>query len=175
MPSEEDIQAFPWQNLSWLIVNEGEASALLNALGSSVSSINQIPDGWPQDPSICSAYSTAQNLAHQKLFASRVNIICTLGPQGVLALLPSLAEPIYLPAAKLRGAVIDTTGAGDCFTGYLVAGLMELHQKGELLEIGGAAQAGKALSITDVVGVLKRCIQVRCSTLTAFGCLSTGN
>ena len=34
----------------------------------------------------------------------------------------------YLPSAKLDNPVLDTTGAGDCFTGYFVSGLMTLRR-----------------------------------------------
>ena len=56
--------------------------------------------------------------------------MCTLGGLGVIALLAS-EEAFYVPAAKLAGFVRDTTGAGDCFTGYLVSGLMEVESANE--------------------------------------------
>ncbi|PSS08902.1 hypothetical protein PHLCEN_2v3392 [Hermanssonia centrifuga] len=57
-----------------------------------------------------------------------------ISASGVLALLPAKTDStdptvIHIPAAKLDGNVLDTTGAGDCFTGYFVTGLMELEEK----------------------------------------------
>ena len=58
-------------------------------------------------------------------------------------------HPIYMPAAPVRDAgVRDTTGAGDCFTGYLVAGLMQRYERG--------APMGEA----EMTEMLRRCVQV---------------
>ncbi|KIK64921.1 hypothetical protein GYMLUDRAFT_94406 [Collybiopsis luxurians FD-317 M1] len=156
MPSEEEIRTFPWDKLTWLIVNEGEASDMYKALsggppqgilpGISGSSYAHIP-----------AYSTLLQLSSQ---IPKTNIVCTLGAAGVLALVPShqetmevhpsgtVPEAIFLPAAKLQNGVVDTTGAGDCFAGYMAAGLMNLHEQGLTV-----------LQRQDVISVLKRCVQ----------------
>ncbi|KAE9403737.1 Ribokinase-like protein [Gymnopus androsaceus JB14] len=132
MPSDAELKAFPWDKLTWLIVNEGEASDMYKTL--SGGSIHSIPDiQW-------------------------TNLVCTLGAAGVLTLIPSLgaspglnSEPIFLPAAKLQRGVVDTTGAGDCFAGYMVAGLMKLHDEGI-----------KVLQREHIVAVLKRCAAGMC-------------
>jgi ribokinase len=157
IPPTADIQRFPWDKLSWLIVNQGEASSLLEALGSGdVTLIPELPEDWPRDNvSVTSAYKTVFQLTSLPLFGPHVNIVCTLGALGILALIPSIDEPLYLPAAKLRGPVIDTTGAGDCFAGYLVAGLMELNLR------GGVYSGGKMLTAKDdIVELLRHCVQV---------------
>lgn len=90
--------------------------------------------------------------------------MCTLGSSGVLALIPHLEESVasndlvvYVPAAKIDPeGVRDTTGAGDCFTGYLVAGLMDLHDE----QGGGGGVSGSTLKKEDLVRVLERCVQV---------------
>jgi len=52
--------------------------------------------------------------------------VCTVGSLGVVVLPSGKQQAIHVPAAKLDGPVVDTTGAGDCFTGYLIAGFLEL-------------------------------------------------
>lgn len=102
---------------------------------------------------ILSAHTIGSKLSSHPTFKG-VNIICTLGSAGLIAFV-SLAQDagrqaLYLPAAKLNGPVVDTTGAGDCFTGYFVSGLM------------GLGQGGKA----DLVGALSVSIKVRPPTVT---------
>ncbi|KAJ4481120.1 Ribokinase-like protein [Lentinula aciculospora] len=155
MPSNVEIKAFPWDKLAWLVVNEGEASNLYQALSNGTPDI-PVPDCSELACANLSAYPTLVQLSSQ---IPKINIVCTLGAAGVLALIPSLrkttqvssslhSDPIFLPAVKLKNSVVDTTGAGDCFTGYLVAGLMEMHDKG-----------AKVLQRQDVIYILKRCVQ----------------
>lgn len=156
MPSDAELKAFPWDKLTWLIVNEGEASDMYKTL--SGGSIHSIPDISGSPYAHLSAYPTLLQLSSQ---IPQTNLVCTLGAAGVLTLIPSLgaspglnSEPIFLPAAKLQRGVVDTTGAGDCFAGYMVAGLMKLHDEGI-----------KVLQREHIVAVLKRCVQVRVSFL----------
>ncbi|EPQ50805.1 Ribokinase-like protein [Gloeophyllum trabeum ATCC 11539] len=137
MPTPAELRAFPWTHVSWLLLNEGEAADLLTALGAPhVTPFEETKEGLPSTPSLLTSYSVVARLSRHPAFSRSVNIVCTLGSAGVLALLPALLNPIYVPAAKLEGSVRDTTGAGDCFTGYLVAELMrqklatgvELHE-----------------------------------------------
>lgn len=128
MPSISQLRIFPWGQLSWLIVNEGEAAHLLASIGADDgdASVPIPPADWPAVNSLHRAHALLAKLHSHSAFASGVNLVCTLGSAGVLARLPALLAPIYLPAADLHGEEVqDTTGAGDCFTGYLVAGLME--------------------------------------------------
>jgi ribokinase len=167
VPNSAEIADFPWQKIDWLLVNEGEALDLYNALThpaleSSTSTITpntmsdcrligEIIAGLSEHPSLC-----------------KTNIICTLGKDGVLAFIPMFHKPkstqdvptsMYLPAAKLQGTIRDTTGAGDCFTGYFVEGLMEF---------GPHARVGREIQEEDVARILKRCVQVSRSTVV-FG------
>ncbi|KZT26111.1 Ribokinase-like protein [Neolentinus lepideus HHB14362 ss-1] len=147
MPTTDELRTFPWDQVSWLLVNEGEATDLLKTLGApNVTPFEAPENGLPKTPSLLTSYSAIARLSRHSSFSQSVNIICTLGSAGVLALLPSLSQPIYVPAAKLLGQVTDTTGAGDCFTGYLVAELMKLP-------------SGSALDEETMTQILKICVQ----------------
>ncbi|KAF9260458.1 Ribokinase-like protein [Marasmius fiardii PR-910] len=149
MPTAEELKSFPWAQLTWLIVNEGEAADMYKILTSN-SDIGEEMDiqAYTEIP----AYSISRKLLSQM---PTTNIVCTLGGRGVLVLLPTLhdgaglPEPMYLPAAKLDKGVVDTTGAGDCFAGYMAAGLMKLQQE----------KGAKTLSKQDIIGVMTRCVK----------------
>lgn len=98
------------------------------------------------NPALGSAFHTVYRLSKLPSFSS-TNIVCTLGPLGVLASIKSLLSPIYVPASILQGEIRDSTGAGDCFTGYLAVGLMELFKKA-------------AVGRDDYLIILRRCVQV---------------
>lgn len=136
LPTPEQTREFPWGKLNWLIVNEGEARDLLTS-GGEPRSVDAIELAMPpegiteQHSTVLSAHEVGSKLTSHPTFKG-VNIICTLGSVGLLAFLP-LTQGVeraafYLPAAKLDGPVVDTTGAGDCFTGYFVSGLMSLEE-----------------------------------------------
>jgi len=147
MPADTQLHAFPWAALSWLIVNEGEAEGLLRAIGGSPENHKveeEYPVNWPDDKTAKLAFSTLNNLRYVERLAS-TSVVCTLGAAGVLASICGLKEILYLPAAALEGDVRDTTGAGDCLTGYFVAGLMEF--------------TNKQLSADGAVGLLRLCVQ----------------
>lgn len=119
MLSPEELRAFPWDCLSWLIVNEGELLDLLQAMRIAGSSA-----AGPSADLRETAKRDMLALRNAQGFSSSVGIICTLGAQGVLCLPSGATDAMYLPAGKLEDKVRDTTGAGDCFAGYFVAGLM---------------------------------------------------
>ena len=144
LPTSEQIRAFPWERVDWLIVNEGEARDLYSALQDETT------------PSSHHALITA--LSGLPCFAT-TNIIYTLGKDGVIAFVPAFHRSerapdsvsfMHFPAAELRGAVCDTTGAGDCFTGYFVQGLMEL---------GCLAKVGVGINEITIDNIVKRCVQ----------------
>ncbi|KAK0476063.1 Ribokinase-like protein [Armillaria novae-zelandiae] len=124
MPSQTQLLQFPWDKLTWLIVNEGEASDLVDILLPSPPS-QVVPN---EEYTSLSAYPLILRLAER---IPTTNIVCTLGAA----------------AAHLEGTVRDTTGAGDCFTGYLAAGLMKMEQD----EI--------PLTKDKITAVLRRCVQ----------------
>lgn len=156
LPGPAEIVNFPWHKVDWLIVNEGEALDLYKAFTNT-------------DLEKCTAIRNASepesirevivSLSEQSSL-SKTNIICTLGKHGVLAFMPVFHKPkspcdattfLYLPAAELKGSTRDTTGAGDCFTGYFVECLMEF---------GPHAIIGTEVQEEDVARILKICVQV---------------
>lgn len=114
MLSIDEIQQFPWAGIDTLIVNDGETLDLLAAFG-----VNDVSG------------DTANALARLDAFARTQWIVVTHGAKGATAVVqldpangPS-REIIQMPAMHVQAR--DTTGAGDTFAGYLVAGLMEVH------------------------------------------------
>jgi ribokinase len=149
LPSEEQIREFPWDRIHWLIVNEAEAEGLYHSIAEASSpgrkglSTKELVFGLSAQPAL-----------------KDTNIICTLGSDGVLAFIPTFHRPktaheapsfMHLPAARLMGDVKDTTGAGDCFTGYFVQGLMEYGPRGKV---------GEDIRENDVARILKICVYV---------------
>lgn len=149
LPSDQELSRFPWSKIDWLVVNEAEAAGICRSLNGSRA-------------------NTTANLSTRELvfllsahpsFAT-TNIICTLGGDGVLAFIPTFHRPktaheapsfMHLQAAKLQGEVRDTTGAGDCFAGYFVQGLMEF---------GPYAKVGKTIREQEIARILKMCVYV---------------
>jgi ribokinase len=159
LPSVRELLPFPWTDVDWLMVNEFEAQALLSTLGlrhTGAASPGSLPASRPiprlsssHPPRIVSAYSVLARLYAHPAFSASTNVVCTLGAAGVLVLLPTMTdEPIYVPAAEVKGGVRDTTGAGDCFAGYLVHGLMELYD------------AGRTIDVSSIKQLLERCVTV---------------
>ncbi|CAA7270024.1 unnamed protein product [Cyclocybe aegerita] len=195
LPSEEEIRAFMWHRVDWLLVNEREARGLYGALtnrggkegsarASSSPRINPGGGGGVGGSGTGNSMgSPTQTLSNRELIArlsalpafANVNIVCTLGADGVLAFVPAFHRPrtpveapsfMHLPAARLIGGVPkDTTGAGDTFAGYFVAGLMEFGEgawvgrgvgHGSDGRVGGR---GREIKEADVVRLLKVCVQ----------------
>jgi hypothetical protein len=103
------------------------------------------PVNWPDDSNLRPAFSTLNKLRHSERLVS-TGIVCTLGAAGILASICGLKEILFFSAAALEGSVRDTTGAGDCFSGYFVAGLMEYRKN--------------HLSKDEAVELLRLCVQV---------------
>ena len=156
LPSPSQLSDFPWSLVDWLIVNEGEAEDLFRAM-------------TDQDSRTWSSTVEMLQLMSSLIPFRKTNIVCTLGARGVVAVLPppdnpdanvSLPFVTYIPAATLETGVKDTTGAGDCFTGYFVQGLMGLGPNGITekdieIVLRFAAQVSLSLTfITDHVFLL---------------------
>lgn len=143
MPSPAQLREFPWNHLEWLIVNEGEVAGLINVLGSAAPSIVQQTE---RTDKLATARNLLSELHRSPLFSRSLNVICTLGGLGLLALIRGNATGeryviLHVPAAKLEEEVKDTTGAGDCFTGYFVAGLMQGSIRSSPTVEGGTLRA----------------------------------
>ncbi|WVQ79272.1 hypothetical protein IAT38_001368 [Cryptococcus sp. DSM 104549] len=120
MLSPDQLRAFPWAHLSWLIVNEGELGDLLLAFGSKAN-----PGAAKEEELREQASAGIRELHENEFFSKNVGVICTLGAKGILYFDPKAGGEVgHLPAGKLVNPLKDTTGAGDCFAGYFVAGLM---------------------------------------------------
>ncbi|KAG6900376.1 hypothetical protein C0993_011726 [Termitomyces sp. T159_Od127] len=148
MPSFQEVKDFPWDKIDWLIVNETEAEDLYKIFSGHESTVN-----------LGKSCSEILLLLSAQPALATTNVICTLGKDGVLAFIPAFHQQqsedhapsfIQLPAAVLQGTTRDTTGAGDCFTGYFVQGLMEF---------GPQAKPGHGIEESDIVNILKTCVQ----------------
>ena len=158
LPSPSEIREFPWYKVDWLIVNEAEAEGLYLSMS-----------GTEEKPPSMSTRELVTLLSALPLLKG-TNIVCTLGADGVLAFIPAFHRPIapdevpsfiYLPAARLQGEIRDSTGAGDCFTGYFVQGLMEF---------GPNSTLGKDIKELDIRRILKICVYVSRVLLVSSKC-----
>jgi len=169
MLSPSEIASFPWNQLGWLAVNEGEMEELLRNLGAAegegtgkeaeVIYVGDLSNfggekkheeklKWLKEtlePALLKlsrhpSFTSTSTISHSTSTSipSSPKIILTLGSAGSLALLPpsSSSRPsytiIFTPSASLQGSVRDTTGAGDCFTGFFVGSLMKDGEKEEV-------------------------------------------
>ena len=124
LTSAQISSEFKWELIDWLIVNEGEARELTEVFDPTSSTEN---DTFPEGLSV-PAFARPSALLLDRLKSqsklATTNIICTLGPSGVL-LCTSARRMIYEQGVSIpKHDVRDTTGAGDCWAGYFVAGLM---------------------------------------------------
>lgn len=67
------------------------------------------------------------------------SLLVTRGAKGATLRLQETGEEITVPA--FPADAVDTTGAGDCFIGYTVAGLDQGLSRAEALRLGAAAAA----------------------------------
>ncbi|KAL1714595.1 Ribokinase-like protein [Schizophyllum commune] len=114
MPLPDQLKTFPWHQIDWLLINQGEGQELYSIL-----------HGSKETGSVETLLKDLTDLST----LSKTNIICTLGGDGLAACVLEAGKRriIRLPAAKIT-EIRDTTGAGDTFTGYFVRGLMELEE-----------------------------------------------
>ena len=96
-PYNEKLSAVDFGKLDWLLVNEVELEQL---------SGSKLPeDAWHK--------------LREKY--PRLNLLVTLGGDGSVA----FTEKITVRQAAFKAKAVDTTAAGDTYTGYFIAGLME--------------------------------------------------
>ncbi|RXK34940.1 hypothetical protein M231_07811 [Tremella mesenterica] len=126
MLSPSELRTFPWASLTWLIVNQGELAYLLSALSD---------QPFAMSDNTSEAVNGQLRTLHCTKGFEKVSVICTLGADGIAYLLPleDEGEVRRMSAGRVEGGVKDTTGAGDTFTGYFVAGLMACLELDEIL------------------------------------------
>ena len=133
-PMNERALSLPLSAIDLFIVNETEGAALTGERDA-----ERILD------SVASNYPSAQ-------------VALTLGDQG--AWYQARSARIFAPAAK--ATVLDTTGAGDTFTGFFLAGLLAMDTPHDALHRACLAaaisveRAGAATSIPSIQEVLDR-------------------
>ena len=100
-PFDRKLDAVDYGKLSWLLMNEIEAEQLTGET----------------DP------AAAWTALHQQY--PRVSVLITLGVKGSMAwrVQQGTIEPRFQPALPVQA--VDTTAAGDTYTGYFISGLME--------------------------------------------------
>lgn len=136
MPDKAELALFPWDCLTHLIVNEGELTAILDAF--------QPAQGAPSKAEVAAtAKKQMQALAAIPGFKKLV-IVTTIGADGVIVLKDG--ELKSFPAAKAN-KVVDTTGAGDTFSGYFVAMLMEKGNDAKIEDIVPTCLQACALTV----------------------------
>lgn len=99
-PWDEGLAAVDFDKLDWLLVNEIEAAQL--------SGLAEPEDAW--------AWLHARH--------SRLSALITLGGEGSLAWQAEGGRVTHARQAAFPVRAVDTTGAGDTYTGYFIAGLM---------------------------------------------------
>ncbi|KAH9812222.1 Ribokinase-like protein [Melampsora americana] len=138
LPTPSEIQnKIPWKEVDWLIVNQEEARALTNASGPDhrVDVDIKIESGQAGD-----LQDTLISLIRSSF--SDIGVVMTLGANGCqVGFRAKSSEQSWTlfssSASKGKRPVIDTTGAGDCFTAYLIAQLISMESE-------------KTLSLDDV-------------------------
>jgi len=113
-PIDINVKSFPLEKLSWLIVNEIEGSEL-TGMEKPEDILNCLRSKYP---------STA--------------ILLTLGEQGCRYLHENC--DLSVPALSVS-QIVDTTGAGDTFTGYFLHNVTKGINEKRALEIASAASA----------------------------------
>lgn len=113
-PVTEELLKYPLELADYIIVNEQEGGALANISDTS--------------------YEVILNCVAEKY---RTAVLLTVGEKG--AYYRSGEAQYYQPVVKTN--TVDTTGAGDTFCGYFLAGLSEGMEPGEILKMAAAAAA----------------------------------
>ena len=112
-PANEKLLELPLEKLSWLLVNEVEGSFLAGQ----------------EDPDAIADILTER-------YPDTV-LVLTLGVRGAVA--ARGRERVFVPARKVEA--VDTTAAGDTFTGYFLRSAMEGSDLRQALELAAAASA----------------------------------
>lgn len=117
-PMDASIHALPLNCLDWLLLNEVEAAQLLD----------RAPDPNPDGAALARA-------VHDRFPGPAV--VLTLGERGSVCLRGD--ELLLQPAVPV--AAVDTTAAGDTFTGFFLAGILEGLTPQESMALAASASA----------------------------------
>lgn len=112
-PITETVKSLPLEKLSWLLVNEVEG-AFLAGTNQEEDILKTLGEKYPN-----------------------TTIVLTLGGDGVMGLEGS--NQVVVPAKKVE--VVDSTAAGDTFTGYFLYGMIKNYDLKKSLEVATAASA----------------------------------
>lgn len=118
-PLNEVISSLPLELVDLFVLNEVEGEGLCG-----------VPDKEQMIYALQEKYPSA-------------SLMLTLGGDGSVYLDPSLRAPIRQPAYKVRA--VDTTAAGDTFTGFLIAALASGQPVADAMR---RASAAAAISVT---------------------------
>ena len=112
-PYSEDVNAYPIDQLDWLIVNEVEGAGII---------------GGAADENLL------QRLAER---FPRAGILLTLGSRGAQC----VQNGHYASIGSCKVQAVDTTAAGDTFSGYFLFGVMQGFSFAETLRLATVASA----------------------------------
>lgn len=146
-PMDDQVKDLPLEHLSVLIVNEIEAASLF---GLAVDEVLQLPQSEV-------AQQLLQQQARQR--CPKAKLMITLGSQGAIGFEGKTAgtDWVFVPAEQV--AAVDTTGAGDTFSGYALSALMLGQPLEQAMRLGSKAaalcvqRAGASISIPTLVEV----------------------
>lgn len=114
-PIDEALLAMPIEKADILILNEVEAGRILE---------KEVEDGEKAAAELLKKYP-------------ETNIVLTMGKKG--SFFKNAEKSVFQPAFCVKA--VDTTAAGDTYTGYFVAGMMEKMPPEEAMEFAAKASA----------------------------------
>ncbi len=137
-PFDEKISSIDLSKISWLLINEVEAAQLLQMHlkkeGSKTdAAVSDLIAGITETPSL------VWDALHENY--PELSVVITLGAKG--SVLFSGDEVIHQPAFPVEA--VDTTAAGDTFTGFFVDSLMAGRKLSECME---RASIASSISVT---------------------------
>lgn len=143
-PFDERIEQLPLDQIDYFLVNEHEAAYLAEFLG--------------VDADTTAELSETQLLEVLHGHLAHALIVMTVGERGVYAITPEGTQSFQEP---YRTQAVDTTGAGDCFTGFFLATYAETQDLAYALKVASRAasisvsRAGAATSIPQYEEVIQ--------------------
>lgn len=117
-PMNEKVLALPLEYVNYFLLNEVEAGQILGV------DVQNGFDGEKLVQEVCGRYPGAA-------------VVLTMGSQG--AVYADGKETIFQPACKVKA--VDTTAAGDTFTGFFLGGLLRGLEVRASLELAAKASA----------------------------------